>query len=323
MVSTIIMENECQWVLPNDTLCGKPTKANKEFCFSHEPLARANYERPKPKLVKKKEREPEILAPSKTKTLKRTDFPSIIDGQYFETIDEYYQFQFGCAIDEMEGTDQEYFSQVHAKETIRAYNEWQRNQGNAQYSFDRIGRRDSQLPTGRSLDSYTYTAPKVRLERNAWKLIDSIMHMRYLIVRLTNGNYHAVWVSLSGDLNLMMEHIMKQELPLSVTHTEWGRFHTSKSCKNFDDADWKLNPPGESVRRTKERIQKVLDPNWIPPNLRKAAKMNQWHLIPENLQAKLKVWVKEGCPGWNSWTPSPTKKKKQKFLPSRNNDTQF
>lgn len=308
---------KCQWVKGNGDRCLLPT-SGKQYCYSHAPLARIHYERgnglPEPldqsldstqdpnkvrneveKLRKKwkKQLEEDIKTEStKGKTLTKKDFPNYYGGIFYQTIEEYHAYNSGYT--EMPGTDQQPRAKVSPIQDYR------------KYAPDPKPKQSSSTTTYSSYDP-------LKGKNGYYIEKDSIAHMRYIVYRDNNGKYFAVFISLwkpTTTVEDIMAVVDKTALP-SLQPTvigDIGQFHTGKAHTSFSSAEGQFTTGGESLWRIKDRMKKVADPNWIPPNLRALIiettyDKTVFQYIPKHEIPRLKKWLAAGCPGWHGKQP--------------------
>lgn len=316
----------CQWIKADQTVCGASCKPNSSFCYTHAPLAAIGWQRTTPKVeqpkpfvvvgppkgeqldhkldasqsgdtledqrrIWKQELDRQLGQFRKDKVLNRKDFPQLVDGLYFASIDEYQEYLQGKAFTE---------------DMSRRNRKKKKDRGHGSYF--------SSAPAA-------YTEPKKqdeRLKHGWYQRVDSIAHMRYIIYRDMAGWYYACFVSVwekdtekqSDALKTIVRAIAENQLPktVPVQIAGVGQFHTSEPFFTFYGAESKFTNGGENLSRIRERMRKAADPKWIPPNLRKMAiaatyDAAVWELIPTPEHERLKQWLAEDCPGWYGSPP--------------------
>jgi hypothetical protein len=156
----------------------------------------------------------------------------------------------------------------------------------------------------------TYSAPKpkpIQLKVGEYRIIDwvdpkfskpdfkpakaprfFIPCTSYIVLRTSKG-YRAVYLGYCGTTRRTGKP--NSNLPL-FQHHWYGPFKTFRAA---EDVFYKGS---ESPYRVRERIRRVSDPNWIPPNLRALAAAGRFDLIPAKDKERLEKWVKAGLPGW-------------------------
>lgn len=316
----------CRWVKADKSLCG--VKCKGDYCYNHAPLAMIGYksggDKPKPKakpfivstpqldgtldmqldrvgesddlppedsvdVLRKKwrtELDSEFeTSKSKGRTFSKGDFPQLINGLYFQTIEEYQDYCEGL----------EMMSRANQKKHKKHFQQPLYN---------------NQLPAYYTVPAKP-TKQDERLKKGWYQRIDSIMHMRYVVYRDTDGWYYALFISIWAKeekeeaLKAIMKNISDAKLPKlrPVVVEGAGQYHATGPYYTFSSADSKFHSGGESLGRIRERIKKAADPKYIPPNLRKMAIAATydgavWQLIPEFEHERLKAWLANDCPGW-------------------------
>lgn len=318
------MDNRCVWT-KNGSRCTLPNNNKSEYCYTHYPMVMEGHthdditavstaaevkEQWKEKLdaelekvglgrnSKKKNKNKRIdkqLGGFKSSIWNASDFPRIVEGIFFSSIEEYSEFVTGTSSAEMEGTDQQH----NQSKGSSAYGRTYRTGDSAKYKQDNWWEYgDSYYSSSGSNYKTTYVSRK--LERGTYTKLDKIQHMHYAVLRDKAGKYFAVWASMDDPekFDFMMCEVLKMELPLGVTETKYGRFHTSSPKTDFSDADGMFSKGGESFYNIRTRIGRVTDKNWIPPNLRMCAYEGAWQLIPDEWYSRCKAWADKGYTGW-------------------------
>jgi hypothetical protein len=284
-------DDKCEWILPSGKPCDR-TAVRGDYCWTHWPLAIIGYKR-KPHKVKqasveqlRRQFQPELETKENKAIVlvyKRQDFPRHIEGIWFESYEDYIMYNTGRDFIEMASTEQELL-------------EWR-------VPKQRYLPLSSSTHVGGELQSLiSYKAkPRVSLGKGTWRIVESIEHMRYVVLRQKDGRYYSVWLSLIGktDADFALCAVLKHHFPIEgVVRGKGFNFHVSSPKANFDAAEGSFHRGGESAWRIRQRIKNAHDPNWIPPNLRKLAVAGQMSLIPAAWRPRLRQWMGKGSPGW-------------------------
>lgn len=328
----MISSGKCQWVRGNGTVCDQPTN-NKRYCYTHAPLASVRYTRgnglPEPldgqidaSLDRTKTTETRDVVDdlrrkwraeleqdyngdkgkAKGRILTAKDFPNYHDGIWYNNIQEYYEMHTA----EMPGVDQQ--PRYDKRTSVSSIQDWPR--------YAPVTRKEKKKEPSNN-------GPDPLKGKNGYYILkDEIAHMRYVVYRDDLGFYFAVFISLfrkedtKADFKDVMSVVAKTKLPtqMPLDVEGIGSFHTSKPHATYWGAEAHFTSGGENLNRIKERMRKVADPNWIPPNLRKMAveatyNPKVWTFIPKSEHDRLKTWLNAGCPGWYSKMPKGYKSK--------------
>lgn len=329
------MDNKCQWVKANNSTCGAACDGQycyNHAPLAKIGYNRGNNVLPKPFVVAKPKTEKldagldakldtvgenDDLPPSDTidelrkkwraeleqefdasrgKTYSKKDFPQIINGIYFQSIEEYGDY---CEGAEFMGRNRKKNKHKHKKGSQMGFGSSYSTDGKSYY-----------VPPA------TPTKQDEKLQKGWFQRIGAIAHMRYVVYRDDDGWYFAIFMSIWAKekqdeaFKTLMQKVATTKLPvLRPCEVEGvGQFHATGPFWTFNGADARFNSGGESLTRIAERMKKAADKKYIPPNLRKmaiAATYNGavWDLIPEFEHERLKKWLADDCPGWHGSPP--------------------